>query len=431
MVKDTENSSLPLLLALSGAVLLVAVGGWFFLDQAPEAPVNNPQPLPEEMAPVVPAESSPEDLQSDIAELDIDAELLKAQLAAEADILIFPRSQSALSYYGNILDEDPQHAIANAELDAVLARVGQTVAAHLTAEEFGEAYDIATIVAAYRPEHFLVISTQRALDSQAETLIARSIELTQSGDDEAALDALAAAEGLPGRNAEYFVSVRESIAEIQQVRLAAEQDRLERSSILVAEQARDAWIESTRKAIADGNLISPAGASARDLIAEENDWDDERSELTAELIDAIAALAAVRIDQDQPAAGDALIEAAADLGADSATLDPLYADLEDAFVRQESSRVLVMNDMVATKTPAPNYPHRARERGTTGSVELEFTVTTEGQTSDVVIISSEPEEIFDTAAIAAVRKWEFEPREYRGRTIDQRVMTRLVFRLEE
>ena len=33
MTEATENSSLPLLLSITGAVLVVAVGGWFFLDQ--------------------------------------------------------------------------------------------------------------------------------------------------------------------------------------------------------------------------------------------------------------------------------------------------------------------------------------------------------------------------------------------------------------
>ena len=37
MTEAKDNSSLPLLLSITGAVLVVAIGGWFFLDQEPSA----------------------------------------------------------------------------------------------------------------------------------------------------------------------------------------------------------------------------------------------------------------------------------------------------------------------------------------------------------------------------------------------------------
>jgi hypothetical protein len=40
MTDAKDNSSLPLLLSISGAVLLVAVGGWFFLDQEEPVPAT-------------------------------------------------------------------------------------------------------------------------------------------------------------------------------------------------------------------------------------------------------------------------------------------------------------------------------------------------------------------------------------------------------
>ena len=47
MTDATENSSLPLLLAISGAVLLVAVGGWYLLEQEPPAPASAESAPPE------------------------------------------------------------------------------------------------------------------------------------------------------------------------------------------------------------------------------------------------------------------------------------------------------------------------------------------------------------------------------------------------
>ncbi len=38
MDKAEDNSSLPLLLSITGAVLAVAVGGWFYLEQVDSVP---------------------------------------------------------------------------------------------------------------------------------------------------------------------------------------------------------------------------------------------------------------------------------------------------------------------------------------------------------------------------------------------------------
>ncbi len=35
MTEVKDNSSLPLLLSITGAVVVVAIGGWFFLNQEP------------------------------------------------------------------------------------------------------------------------------------------------------------------------------------------------------------------------------------------------------------------------------------------------------------------------------------------------------------------------------------------------------------
>ena len=80
--------------------------------------------------------------------------------------------------------------------------------------------------------------------------------------------------------------------------------------------------------------------------------------------------------------------------------------------------------------PPPKYPRRAAEREVSGWVELEFMVMEDGTTSNVEISRSEPDKVFDRAAIDAVERWEFEPVVYRGQTIAKRVATRVVFRLE-
>ncbi len=285
MKESKDNSSLPLLLSITGAVVAVALGGWYFLYQESSAPlagadsgISSPRTAMATNAPDEPAadthrtaEGTPDTEDAAVADAqdapDIDAELRKARLAADADILITPASQSALYYYGRALKADPQHAVAIAERNAILVRIEQVTLQHLADEEFDTAYDIAALVAAQSPEHSLVLETQRVLDERAEELVAEAIQHVQAGDDEQGNQILAAAQDLPGRNSDYFDAIRESIADIRKVRLDAERDRSQRAR-LARNEARAAWVDRIRQAIAAGNLISPAGASARDLLAE-------------------------------------------------------------------------------------------------------------------------------------------------------------------
>lgn len=447
MTDTKDNSSLPLLLSITGAVLVVAVGGWFFLEQ------DTPTPIAARTAPVTAAVidtststrdmslESTEDALDDEPGTDIvavpveqssagvDAELRKARLAADADILVFPPEQSALHYYGLVLATAPENRVASAELDTILARVGQTVTRHLEAEEFDNAFEIAVQVAKMRPEHSLVIETQQALDTRTEDLVAEAIKHAQSGADDQATQVLATAESLPGRNPDYFTAIRESLNEIREVRVAAERSRAQRAR-MAASDAKAAWVGGVRDAISQGNLIAPAGASARDLLAEHNEWTAERDELTDELLSALIATAQVHIDTQLLTNAEELIYAAIDLSGEPDRFEKLLASLESAYIEAESKRIARMSDLVQVKSVKPRYPRRAEASKKSGWVNIYFTVTPEGETAEIEVVKSEPKDLFDRAAVAAVEKWEFQPFEYRGQIIDKRAAARLVFAIE-
>jgi TonB family protein len=77
----------------------------------------------------------------------------------------------------------------------------------------------------------------------------------------------------------------------------------------------------------------------------------------------------------------------------------------------------------------PEYPPEAQRRGTEGSVEVSFTVTPEGKVSDVIIVSAEPSDIFDRAAVDAVRRWRYEPKKVGGLPVEARLQARVQFKL--
>ncbi len=193
--------------------------------------------------------------------------------------------------------------------------------------------------------------------------------------------------------------------------------------------------------IAQGRLIEPKSDSALhylDLLrAADPDFEGfgETSALLASraLTESRTALGAGNIDR-----ADQYARAAADAGAPAAEVADLNAKIMSARVvrpaavdaAQEPS-VLPENKLRRTFFIAPSYPSRARERGTEGWVDLEFTVTKDGTTRDAVVRAAEPAETFDRAATDAVRRWRYEPRVVNGAVVEQRVETRLRFRLSE
>ena len=108
-------SSLPLLLGITAAIVLCVGGGWFLLDR------NEARP-PEPKATVVASpleESEVVTTQINAPTSDLELNLRKARMATQADLLAVPGEQSALHFYSRVLEAEPGHALARAELDAV------------------------------------------------------------------------------------------------------------------------------------------------------------------------------------------------------------------------------------------------------------------------------------------------------------------------
>ena len=84
--------------------------------------------------------------------------------------------------------------------------------------------------------------------------------------------------------------------------------------------------------------------------------------------------------------------------------------------------------MPVSRTP-PQYPYQATRRRIEGWVRVSFMVTETGNVEDVVLLESEPEGIFDRAAVRAVSKWKFKPRLVNGQPVAARAEQVVEFRL--
>ena len=80
----------------------------------------------------------------------------------------------------------------------------------------------------------------------------------------------------------------------------------------------------------------------------------------------------------------------------------------------------------------PIYPRRALQRGISGYVVLEFTVTKTGAVRDVVVVEEEPAHMFSRAAIKAAERFKYKPRIVDGVAADVLgVRNKIVFAIEE
>jgi protein TonB len=91
----------------------------------------------------------------------------------------------------------------------------------------------------------------------------------------------------------------------------------------------------------------------------------------------------------------------------------------------------VVKDARLVRQIDPEYPRNARREGIEGTVDLRFTVKADGKVADIEVVEATPGDTFDREAIAAVRRWRYEPRREDGVPVDSRTRVRLEFRLDE
>jgi TonB family protein len=79
----------------------------------------------------------------------------------------------------------------------------------------------------------------------------------------------------------------------------------------------------------------------------------------------------------------------------------------------------------------PAYPSWAQSADLEGRVNLEFVVEADGTVSNVRVSRLEGDERFRAHAIAAVKKWVYQPGKYRSKSVPVRCTKELVFRFQD
>ncbi len=67
----------------------------------------------------------------------------------------------------------------------------------------------------------------------------------------------------------------------------------------------------------------------------------------------------------------------------------------------------------------PAYPQRALRMRAEGYVVMAFTIDEQGRPRDIKVIESEPVRLFDQAAMQALARWKYQPKQVDGKAVPQ------------
>lgn len=75
------------------------------------------------------------------------------------------------------------------------------------------------------------------------------------------------------------------------------------------------------------------------------------------------------------------------------------------------------------------YPESAKEKNINGHVTVNILVNKDGDVDQVKLLDSQPEGVFDQAALSSVKTWNFSPAEYKGKYVSVWVKQKLQFKV--
>lgn len=413
----TGGSRSLLIAGAAIAAVLVAAGAWYALsgktpESAPAAPVADPatasasQATPEPAAPAMPQTASVPEL------------LSAARMAFSEQRYVEPANNNALDLYTRVLAAEPGNAEAEDGVSRVISVASTLLEAEIRSGKLDEATSLLARLRAVAPDDPMLTAYEQELASaKPRWLATRAREAL--GDDQVAL---------AERLTEELAATGAERATVQELRRAIDAKRKDGEIGKAVAEARSAL---TPALLLDGSANGP-----RAKLTQLQQLDRRNPQVVAFQRDYQSAL--VKRGREATGTGaydeaDRYLSAAAELGGGR---DLEAARKELAAAREERTRAASAPAPATNRTSAaaaasapqqaapaaagpakmpkvkrrtaPEYPVGARRDGIEGFVMVEFGLTAEGRTSDIVVRAATPPGVFDKAAMNAVKNWRFE-----------------------
>ncbi|MEM8983480.1 MAG: energy transducer TonB [Pseudomonadota bacterium] len=463
----TQGLRADVVLASVAIVLVAGAGAWFLLGDtgAPELDV----PMPATTNEAAPAEKALNVTASTTAD---SAQTLagKARMALNADMVAEPPGQNALYYYSLAVEADPDNTEFRDELNAVSDQVSTMIRGYIDAGDFATAEQLASRLQLAVPSAAVLREYELAVGNRRQQLLDQAVAAADGGNQREANTLLAAARALPGSADASIRQTQQRLATIASERQAAQAARVaareaERQQQQQAAAASDAnttaaggtdtlaapetrptvaaatvsdeppadvvTAGSIREKISGGSLDGDSGAIA-ELRAALGEYPESEavSESRTLLLSAVEARVEQQLAADDTRGAAGSIAAIESLPGADTVVPAMRSALGVAEKRVAGATLLPASQLEIVEVVQPQYPSKARRRDIEGWVDVEFTVKADGRTGDIVVVRTDKNDIFNRSAIQAVSQWQFKPRMFRGEAIDQRVFTRIGYRLQ-
>jgi protein TonB len=194
-----------------------------------------------------------------------------------------------------------------------------------------------------------------------------------------------------------------------------------------AQAEGDRLAQLARDRARDGHLTDPAQDSAAYYLTQLQSTDPDNAALAPASHDlAKLLLDRARATLQTGKGADQDLGAARHWGADPKDIAAIQQSAQQKAGTVDPATLAA--SLKPVKTVPPEYPQSALEHQVAGSVILGYTVDTKGGTRDVQVLQSTPPGTFDRAAVAAVKRWRYQPVLVNGTAVE--VPTRTLVRFE-
>ena len=185
--------------------------------------------------------------------------------------------------------------------------------------------------------------------------------------------------------------------------------------------------------INEGRLLEPSSDSALAYLNALRATDPSSSVIAAStrsLADALLRTGRNALADRNLDAAQAYAAAARRLGLNPADVDVLERGVAAARAKPASLQPPA-TELKRTRYVPPEYPPDALKRRIGGEVRVRMTVDADGRVKSAAVVNSSPADVFDRAALDAVRRWRFKPLAVDNPDLEATVVTSIVFRPDD
>ena len=310
-----------------------------------------------------------------------------------------------------------QTQLASLQNTQQLNTIAQQIARRISANRLIGAASAASALARLRVLAPSAAVTQSAAHALVSVLLTQARQAGLAGRADVESQWLAAARA-NGATAQALAAVRQQITDQH-----AQAQREQLKQFLASARARlvaGALIPPAHDNAAHYlKLISAAHPDARTAAAAER--------LREELAAALVARAEAAARNGQRAAAEAELTAALRWGASVTALQAARKVLATPPKPTDTQLAAVARQLRRTHYVSPSYPQRALSQHIAGEVTVQYIVDKSGRTRALQVISATPPDVFNRAALDAIRRWRYAPPRFQGTPVEVPVRTMIRF----